>query len=188
MPPMLKPLSPPFPPHPSGLSQSIGFGCPASCIELALVIYFPYGNVHVSVLFCQIIPQSPFPTEFKGLVSMSVSSCHYCLSKFHIYALIYNICLSLTDLLHFVQQAPVSSTSLELTQMHFFLQLSNIPLSTCLITSLSIHLPMDIQVASSYCKQCCNEHWGMCLLILVSLGCMPSSGITGLYGSSVPSF
>ena len=28
----------------------------------------------------------------------------------------------------------------------------------------------------------------MCLLILVSLGCMPSSGIAGLYGSSVPSF
>ena len=32
-------------PHPSWLSQSTGFECPASCIELALVIYFIYGNV-----------------------------------------------------------------------------------------------------------------------------------------------
>ena len=31
--------------HPSWLSQSTGFECPASCIELALVIYFIYGNV-----------------------------------------------------------------------------------------------------------------------------------------------
>ena len=41
----------------------------------------------------------------------------------------------------------------------------------------------------SYCKQCCNEHWGnVSLSILVSSVCMPSSGIAGLYGSSVSSF
>ena len=34
------------PPHPSGLSQSTGFECPASCIELALAIYFTNGNIH----------------------------------------------------------------------------------------------------------------------------------------------
>ena len=49
-------LSPPSQPHPSGLSQSTGFGCRASCMELALVIYFTYGNAHVSMLFSQIIP------------------------------------------------------------------------------------------------------------------------------------
>ena len=43
------------PPHPSGLSRSTGFECPASCIELALVISFTYGSIHVSVLFSQII-------------------------------------------------------------------------------------------------------------------------------------
>ena len=36
---MCFPLPPPLPPHPSGLSRSTGFGCPASCVELALVIY-----------------------------------------------------------------------------------------------------------------------------------------------------
>ena len=35
-----EPPSTPSPPHPSGLPQSISFECPASCIELALVIYF----------------------------------------------------------------------------------------------------------------------------------------------------
>jgi len=46
-------VSPTFwtPHHPSELSQSTGFGCPVSCIEVALVICFPYGNVHVSMLF-----------------------------------------------------------------------------------------------------------------------------------------
>ena len=35
-------LSPPSPPHPYGLSQSISFEGPASCIRLALVISFTY--------------------------------------------------------------------------------------------------------------------------------------------------
>ena len=47
--------SPASPPQPSGLSQSTGFECPASFLELALIIYFTYGNVPVSMLFSQII-------------------------------------------------------------------------------------------------------------------------------------
>ena len=40
-----------------------------------------------------------------------------------------------------------------------------------------------------YYKQRCDEHWGnMSLSILVSSVYMPSSGIAGLYGSSIPSF
>ena len=62
-----------FPPYPSGLSQSTGFGCPASCIKLALVIYFIYGNIHASMLFSQIVPPSPSPTESKSLFFTSVS-------------------------------------------------------------------------------------------------------------------
>ena len=104
---MLNPLSPPSPPHPSGLSQNTSFEYPASCIELALVIYFIYGNIYVSMLFSQIISPSPSPIETKGLFFTSVSLLlsriwghHYHLSKFHTCMLIYCIGVSLSDLLH----------------------------------------------------------------------------------------
>ena len=60
-------LPPPSPPYPFGLSQKTGFGCPASCIKLALVICFTRGNVYASMLFSQIIPPSPSPTESQSL-------------------------------------------------------------------------------------------------------------------------
>ena len=63
----------PSPPYPSELSQSTNCGCLASCIELALVICFTYGTVHISMLFSQIIPPSPSPTESKSLLFTSVS-------------------------------------------------------------------------------------------------------------------
>ena len=56
VPPFWTLLPPPSAPHPSGLSQCTGFECPASCIEVALVIYFTYGNIQVSMLFSQIVP------------------------------------------------------------------------------------------------------------------------------------
>ena len=59
----------PSPLYSSGLSQSAGFGCPASSIELAQVISLTY----VSLLFFQIIPPSPSPTECKSLFLSSVS-------------------------------------------------------------------------------------------------------------------
>ena len=71
--PIWNPLLPPFPSHPSGLSQCTGLERPVSCIEPGLVIYFTYGNIHVSMLFSQIIPPSPSPTESKSLFFTSVS-------------------------------------------------------------------------------------------------------------------
>ena len=98
----------PSPSYPSRLYQITSFGCPASCIELTLVIYFTYGNVHDSVLFSQIIPPLPSPTEFKSLFFASACPLLPCvfyrcyhLSEFCIYA-IYSICLSLSGLLHSV--------------------------------------------------------------------------------------
>ena len=70
---------PPSPLHLSGLSQGTGFEYPASCIELALVTYFTYGNVHVSMLCSQIIPPSPPPTEPKSLFFTSVSPSLPCM-------------------------------------------------------------------------------------------------------------
>ena len=100
---------------------------PVSHSKFPLSICFTYGNVYVSSLLSQFIPPSPSRTVFTSLFSMSASlllPCkqvhQYHLSRFHTHALIYNICLSLSDLLHSVQQALGSSISLGLTQMCSF--------------------------------------------------------------------
>ena len=107
--PSWTPLPPPSPSHPSGSSQCTSPKHPVSCIKLGLVICFTYDNIHVSMLFSQIIPPLPSPTESKRLFYTSVSlllSCiqGYCyhLSKFHIYVFIYCIGVFLSGLLHSV--------------------------------------------------------------------------------------
>ena len=51
----------------------------ASCIEFALVIYFTYGNIHVSMLLSHIVPPSPSPKESKSLFFTSVSLLLSCM-------------------------------------------------------------------------------------------------------------
>ena len=71
--PILNPLPPPSPSHPSGSSQCTSPEHPVSCIKPGLVIRFTYDNIYVSMPFSQIIPPLPFPTESKRLFYTSVS-------------------------------------------------------------------------------------------------------------------
>ena len=59
--PSWTPLPPPSTSHPFGSFQCTSLEHPVSCIKPTLAIYFTYGNIHVSMLFSQIIPPSPSP-------------------------------------------------------------------------------------------------------------------------------
>ena len=109
------------------------------------VIYLIHISVYLSIPISQLIPL-PCPC-FLPLVSICLFSTSvslflpckpvhlYHFFRFHIYVLIYNICFSLSDLLHLVWQSLGPSTSLQMTQFHFFLWLSNIPLYICTTVS-----------------------------------------------------
>ena len=108
--PILKPLSPPFPYHPSGSSQCTSLKHPVSCIKPGLAILFLYDFIYVSMPFSQIIPPFSSPTEskrlfytFVSLLLSHIQGYHYHLSKSHIYALVYCIDVFLSGLLHSVR-------------------------------------------------------------------------------------
>ena len=118
---------------------------------------FIHITVYMSIPIVQFITSPPPPPRgFPPLLSIHLFSTSvsqflpwkpvhlYHFSRFHIYVLIYDICFSLSDLLHFVWQSLDPSTSQQMTQFCFFLWLSNIPLYICTIPSLSIRLLMGI--------------------------------------------
>ena len=105
-----------------------------------LVINFIHISVYVSITISQFItPPPPPPRCFPPLVSIRLFSTSvsqflpcklvhpYHFSRLHIYALIYDTCFSLSDLLHSVWQSLDPSTSLQMTQFRSFLWLSNSP-------------------------------------------------------------
>ena len=87
---------PPSPSHPSGSSQCTSPKHPVSCIEPGLAIHFTYDNIHVSMLFFQIIPPSPLPQSPKDFYTRVIVT----VSKFCIYALVYCIGVYLSGLRH----------------------------------------------------------------------------------------
>ena len=107
-----------------------------------LVTYFIHISVYMSIPVSQFIPPPP-SHHFPPLVSIHLFSTFvslflpcklvhlYHFSRFHMYALIWDICFSLSDLLHSVWQSLDLSTSLQMTQFHSFLWLSNIPFYIC---------------------------------------------------------
>ena len=121
-----------------------------------LVIHFIHISVYMLIPISQFITPPPPTATFPRLVSIRLfftslslflpcKLVHlYYFSRFHIYVSIYNICFSLSDLLHSVWQSLDPTTSIQMTQFRSFLWLSNILLYICTTSALSIHLSMGI--------------------------------------------
>ena len=165
--------------------------------------FYTHHYIHVS-LNCTIHhTTTPTHRHFPRLVSIrlfstSVSQFLFCkpvhqyhFSRFHIYALIYDICFSLSDLLHSVWQSLDPSTSQQMTQFHSFLWLSNIPLyiytTSSLSSSVDTHLGCfhDLAIVNS---AAINIGVHVPFWIKVFSGYMPSSAIAGSHGNSIYSF
>ena len=121
------------------------------------------------------------------------------------YALVYDTYLSLSDLLHFVEEALGSSISLELTQMHSFLWLSD-SLWGCKESDTNEELSLSHMYHKFFIHSSVHGHLG-CFHVLaivnnaavnngihtsfsifVSSGYKPRSGIAGSCGGFIPSF
>ena len=151
----------PFPPL--QVVTKHGADLPVLCGCFPLVIYFTFGSIYMSMPLSHFVSAYPSPSQypqvhfqqvciFIPILSLGSSdiifSFFFFFFRFHIQVLAYNICFSLSDLLHSVWQSLGQSTSLQITQFSCFVWLSNIPLYICATSSLSIHLLMDTQVAS----------------------------------------
>ena len=134
----------------------------------------------MSIPISQFIPPPPQPSPcFPPLVSTCLFSTSvslflpckpvhlYHFFRFHTYALIHDICFSISDLLHSTWQSLGPSTSIQMTQFH--------PLYVWVIVHCIYvpHLlyPFVCQWAfrllpwPGSCKECCNEHWSACVLL-----------------------
>ena len=113
-----KPLSPS---HHSRSSQSTGLSS-LYYSNSPLPIYFTYGDVYISMPLNSSHPLLPRVCLQVHSLHLHLFSCpeihQYAFSRFHINALIYNICFSLSGILHSVLQALGSSTAVQLTQIH----------------------------------------------------------------------
>ena len=150
------PSYPPSPSNPSRSSQSDRLGSPCY-----ITVSHQLSNLHMIVYICQcysldsshpllspLCPEDcPLHLHLYSCPSNMFISTIF-LNPIYIYILVYDTCFSLSVLLHSIEQALGSSTSIQMTHIHSSLWLSNILLYICTTTSLSIHLSMVIYVVS----------------------------------------
>ena len=159
-------------------------------VKFPLPIHFSYSNVYISTLLSQFVQPSPSPAVSTSLFSMSAfllllyKQFHqYNFSRFHIHALIYDICFSLT---YFALYSRIQFIRLTKTDSDLFLFMANIPciyvsyllyLFICQWTSCCFHVLAIVNSAAM------NSGVHMSFRIVIFLGYMPSSGTDGSYDS-----
>ena len=102
------------------------------------------------------LPGLPAPTSWQPQVCSLCLGVYFCFAgissfvpyfRFHI---LWIICLSLSDWLHFVWSSLGVSVMPHMALFHSFLWLNSIPLCICATSSLSIHLSVGISVVSVF--------------------------------------
>ena len=122
---------------------------PCAIQPFTFVIYFMHISVYMSIPISQFIPL-PLLGVLIFVLYICISVCalqtgssvpffqipHICINKWYLFFSFW--------LISPVRQYLSPSTSLQMTQFHCFIWLSNIPLYICTTSSISIHLSMDI--------------------------------------------
>ena len=157
--PQVHPKCPPFhlPPHCTlqPVTEPL-FEFPESQSRFPLAIYFTHGIVNFYVTLSTHLPFSLLSSHLDhrsvlyvcfSTVALKINSC--VISSDSIYVSVYDIYISLIDLLHCI----MGSSFMHLIRTDsdaFLLWLSSISLYICTTASLFIHLSMDIQVVSMF--------------------------------------
>ena len=115
----------------------VGFAALYSRFSLVTCFKHSINSVCMSIPISQFIPPSWYPCvcSLRLCVSFCFASkgCVYHFSRFHVHALIYNVCFS--DLLPSVRQSLNPSKSFQMTQFHSLLWPNTTPLSICTTSS-----------------------------------------------------
>ena len=149
-----------FPSHLSHHRASRRVLCSIQYVLISYLFYMYYQYMLVPVF--QFIPHTPFSLWHpKCLFSVSVSLFLLCRSdhlyhflRFHIYALIYDICSSLSDWLHSIWESVGPTMSLQMTQFHSFLWLRSALLHICTTSSLPFLCWWTLRLLA--CPDCCE--------------------------------
>ena len=125
------------------------------CIDISILhisSVFNVNSVYMSISVSQSAPSPDYSPWYPYVCSLHLCLCFTFASKFiytifsgiHICVLMYNICFLLFLTCFTLWQSRGPSMSLQMALLHSFSWLSHISLYTCITSSLSIHLLIDI--------------------------------------------
>ena len=135
-----------------------------------LVIHFKYSSVFMSIPNSLSFPRHPSPSNHKLILQVCESLCFVSsfvsfLFGFHIKGMSSSIFPYLSDLVHAVWHSLVQ---LCCCKWHYFILFNGRVILYCVYVPHLLYpflcWTFRLLPCLGYCKQCCNEHWSVCIL------------------------